>query len=87
MPVLAAKIRLVLASMLGRAAGRSRAGRAIREGDNTLGRLHAVVHQCLRISNTVVASRIRGYKKNAHYLIPPWQYLDIETALQKSPRP
>jgi oligopeptide transport system substrate-binding protein len=40
-----------------------------------------------RISNTVVASRIRGYKKNAHYLIPPWQYLDIETAPQKLPRP
>ena len=31
-----------------------------------------------RISNTVAAPRIRGYKKNVHYLIPPWQYLDIE---------
>jgi oligopeptide transport system substrate-binding protein len=35
-------------------------------------------NNAFRISNTVVASRIRGYKKNVHYLIPPWQYLDIE---------
>lgn len=34
--------------------------------------------QAFRISNTAVAPRIRGYKKNAHYLIPPWEYLDIE---------
>jgi ABC-type transport system substrate-binding protein len=40
-----------------------------------------------RISNTVVAPRIRGYKKNAHYLIPLWQYLDIGPAPQKVPRP
>jgi hypothetical protein len=38
------------------------------------------------ISNTVVASRIRGYKKNAHYLIVPWEYLDIDTAPQKVQR-
>jgi hypothetical protein len=40
-----------------------------------------------RISNTVVASRIRGYKKNVHYLIAPWQYLDIDTAAQEAGRP
>jgi ABC-type transport system substrate-binding protein len=40
-----------------------------------------------RISNTVVAPRILGYKKNVHYLIPPWQYLDIESSTQKVQRP
>jgi oligopeptide transport system substrate-binding protein len=30
-----------------------------------------------RISNTVVAPRVRGYKKSAHLLIPSWRYLDI----------
>ena len=43
--------------------------------------------QAFRISNTVVASKIRGYRKNVHYLIPPWQYLDIDTAVQKFGRP
>ena len=33
-----------------------------------------------RISNTVVASHIRGYRKNVHYFLTPWQYLDIDTA-------
>ena len=32
-----------------------------------------------RISNTVVAPRIRGYRKNVHYFLTPWQYLDIDT--------
>jgi oligopeptide transport system substrate-binding protein len=32
-----------------------------------------------RISNTVVASNIRGYRKNGHYFLAPWQYLDIDT--------
>jgi ABC-type transport system substrate-binding protein len=39
-----------------------------------------------RISNTVVAPKIRGYEKNAHYLIPPWEYLDIEVGAPKPPR-
>ena len=33
-----------------------------------------------RISNTVVAPQIRGYRKNPHYFLTPWQYLDIDTA-------
>jgi ABC-type transport system substrate-binding protein len=37
-----------------------------------------------RISNTVVAPRIRGYRKNAHYFLTPWEYLDIDTASQKT---
>jgi oligopeptide transport system substrate-binding protein len=37
-----------------------------------------------RISNTVVASKILGYRKNVHYLIPPWQYLDIDARVQKT---
>jgi ABC-type transport system substrate-binding protein len=40
-----------------------------------------------RVSNTVVAPRIRGYRKNVHYLIPPWHYLDMEPAAQKVSRP
>ncbi len=32
-----------------------------------------------RISNTVVSPRIRGYRKNGHYFLTPWQYLDIDT--------
>jgi ABC-type transport system substrate-binding protein len=31
-----------------------------------------------RISNTVVAAQIRGYRKNVHYFLAPWQYLDID---------
>jgi oligopeptide transport system substrate-binding protein len=31
-----------------------------------------------RISSTVVAPGIRGYRKNAHYFVAPWDYLDIE---------
>jgi oligopeptide transport system substrate-binding protein len=33
-----------------------------------------------RISSTVVAPQIRGYRKNVHYFLTPWQYLDIDTA-------
>ncbi len=33
-----------------------------------------------RISSTVVAPRVQGYKKNVHYYFPPWQYLDIDAA-------
>jgi oligopeptide transport system substrate-binding protein len=32
-----------------------------------------------RISSTVVAPSVRGYKKNVYYFYPPWQYLDIGT--------
>jgi oligopeptide transport system substrate-binding protein len=42
------------------------------------------VHQ---ISNTVVALQIRGYRKNVHYFLTPWEYLDIDTVAQKTPRP
>jgi ABC-type transport system substrate-binding protein len=31
-----------------------------------------------RISNTVVAPQVRGYRKNAHYFLTPWQYLDVQ---------
>jgi hypothetical protein len=37
-----------------------------------------------RISNTVAQPWIRGYRKNAHFLIPSWWYLDVETAAQRS---
>ena len=30
-----------------------------------------------RISSTVVAAKIRGYRKNVHYFLTPWDYLDI----------
>jgi ABC-type transport system substrate-binding protein len=30
-----------------------------------------------RISNTVVAPQIRGFRKNVHYFLAPWEYLDI----------
>jgi oligopeptide transport system substrate-binding protein len=40
-----------------------------------------------RISNTVVASKIRGYRKNVHYFLTPWDYLDIDTAQQRTRRP
>jgi ABC-type transport system substrate-binding protein len=33
-----------------------------------------------RISNTVVAPRVRGYLKNAHYFVAPWDYLDLAAA-------
>jgi len=38
-----------------------------------------------RISNTVVAPRIRGYRKNVHYFLTPWEYLDIDTSPQSTP--
>jgi oligopeptide transport system substrate-binding protein len=40
-----------------------------------------------RISSTVVAPRVRGYRKNVHYLLTPWDYLDIDTAQQRTGRP
>jgi ABC-type transport system substrate-binding protein len=39
-----------------------------------------------RISSTVVAPGIRGYRKNVHYFVTPWEYLDIDTA-QRTRRP
>ena len=39
-----------------------------------------------RISNTVVAPQIRGYRKNVHYFLTPWEYLDIDTAAQRANR-
>ena len=39
-----------------------------------------------RISNTVVAPNIRGYRKNGHYFLTPWQYLDIDTAAPSARR-
>src|SRR5262249_35077170 len=30
-----------------------------------------------RVSSTVVAAAVRGYKKNVYYSFPPWQSLDI----------
>ena len=40
-----------------------------------------------RISNTVVAPWIRGYLKNAHYLVPSWHYLDVDPVAPKISRP
>jgi oligopeptide transport system substrate-binding protein len=40
-----------------------------------------------RISNTVVAPQIRGYRKNVHYFLTPWDFLDIDTAQQRTRRP
>jgi oligopeptide transport system substrate-binding protein len=40
-----------------------------------------------RISSTVVAPHIRGYRKNVHYFLTPWEYLDIDTAAQGAKRP
>ena len=40
-----------------------------------------------RVSNTVVAPQIRGYRKNVHYFLAPWQYLDIDTGASGTRRP
>jgi len=40
-----------------------------------------------RISSTIVAPQIRGYRKNVHYFVTPWHYLDIDTAQQRTRRP
>jgi ABC-type transport system substrate-binding protein len=39
-----------------------------------------------RISSTVVAPQIRGYRKNVHYFLTPWQYLDIDTTAPSAQR-
>src|SRR5215831_7249142 len=36
-----------------------------------------------RISSTVVAPWIRGYKKSGHYFLTPWENLDIDTGAQR----
>jgi oligopeptide transport system substrate-binding protein len=40
-----------------------------------------------RISNTVVAPQVRGYRKNVHYFLTPWDFLDIDTTQQRTARP
>jgi ABC-type transport system substrate-binding protein len=40
-----------------------------------------------RISSTVVAPQIRGYRKNPHYFLTPWDYLDIDPAQRGTRRP
>jgi peptide/nickel transport system substrate-binding protein len=40
-----------------------------------------------RVSNTVVAPQIRGYRKNVHYFLTPWEYLDIDTGARGTRRP
>jgi ABC-type transport system substrate-binding protein len=40
--------------------------------------------EAYRISNTVVAPQVRGYQKNVHYFVTPWQYLDLEPAQRRS---
>ena len=36
-----------------------------------------------RISTTVAAPWVQGYRKNVHYYFPPWQYLDIDRDRQR----
>ena len=36
--------------------------------------------KAFRISNTVVAPWVSGYKKNVYYAFQPWHYLDIAVA-------
>jgi oligopeptide transport system substrate-binding protein len=40
-----------------------------------------------RISSTVVAPQIRGYRKNVHYFLTPWDYLDVDTMRPRALRP
>ena len=40
-----------------------------------------------RISSTVVAPHIRGYRKNVHYFVTPWEYLDIDAWAKAARRP
>ena len=37
-----------------------------------------------RVSNTVVAPYVRGYRKNVHYFLAPWHYLDLD---KRGPQP
>jgi dipeptide transport system substrate-binding protein len=36
-----------------------------------------------RISSTIVARQILGYRKNVHYFLAPWQYLDIDLSARR----
>jgi hypothetical protein len=40
-----------------------------------------------RISNTVIAPQVLGYRKNVHYFVAPWHYLDIDPAARRSRSP
>jgi ABC-type transport system substrate-binding protein len=40
-----------------------------------------------RMSSTAVAPRVRGYRKNVHYFVTPWQYLDLEMTAPLARRP
>ena len=40
-----------------------------------------------RISNTVVAPQVHGYRKNVHYFVTRWDYLDIDMAQLRTKRP
>ena len=40
--------------------------------------------KAFRISNTVIAPWVMGYKKNVYYLIHPWHYLDIDIARRRA---
>jgi ABC-type transport system substrate-binding protein len=40
--------------------------------------------KAFRITNSVVAPWVSGYKKNVYYFIHPWHYLDIDVAQQKA---
>jgi ABC-type transport system substrate-binding protein len=42
--------------------------------------------EAYRISNTVVAPQVRGYRKNAHYFVTPWDYLDLDLAARTKPQ-
>ena len=35
-----------------------------------------------RFSNTALAPQVRGYRKNVHYFLAPWEYLDLDVAQQ-----
>jgi len=40
-----------------------------------------------RISSTVISPQIRGYRKNAHYFLAPWEYLDMDLIATGKTRP
>jgi ABC-type transport system substrate-binding protein len=40
-----------------------------------------------RVISTVVAPRVRGYRKNVHYFVTPWQYLDVDMTAPAARRP
>ncbi len=60
---------------------------ALRSDDEDHFRAGAWCTNTYRISSTVVAPRIRGYRKNVHYFVTPWDYLDIDTSQARNERP